>query len=218
MPSPIVIFDLDGTLLDTLEDLAAAGNHVLEHFNYPVHTVDEYRYFVGDGLQTLIDRIVPASVNQEDRDNCLQLFRTFYGEHWHDRTEIYAGVETLLSTLKKAGRRLAILSNKPHDFTMMCAAHFFDKNLFELVLGQRPEVAKKPHPAGALEIARRTGAVPGSCIYVGDTKVDMTTGKAAGMFTIGVLWGFREAAELRENGADMLVKTPDDLTKAILTL
>lgn len=218
MPYPTILFDLDGTLLDTLEDLAFAGNQALEQCGYTVHPVEKYRYFVGDGLAALIDRITPSSAGEEEKKHCFELFRNIYSQCWHDRTRPYDGINALLASLKQAGRRLCILSNKPHDFTLLCVSHFFGEDLFELVLGQREGVAKKPHPAGALEIAQRLGVSPGSCLYVGDTRVDMETGKSAGMFTIGVLWGFRDGAELRENGADMLVETPDELAAAVLSM
>jgi len=216
MSSPAVIFDLDGTLLDTLEDLAFAGNKALEQCGYGVHPVEKYRYFVGDGLKTLIDRITPSGADEQQKKHCFDLFKSIYGRCWHDRTRPYDGITALLASLKQDGRRLCILSNKPHDFTLLCVSHFFENDLFELVLGQRDGVAKKPHPAGALEIAHGLGLGAGSCIYVGDTKVDMETGKSAGMYTIGVLWGFRDGAELRENGADMLVETPDELARTVL--
>jgi len=218
MSSPPILFDLDGTLLDTLDDLAFAGNQALEQCGHPVHPVEKYRYFVGDGLATLIDRITPSSAGEEEKTQCFDLFRSIYSQCWHDRTRPYDGITAMLATVKQAGRRLCILSNKPHDFTLLCVSHFFDDDVFELVLGQREGVAKKPHPAGALEIAQRMGVAPGSCLYVGDTRVDMETGKSAGMFTIGVLWGFRDSAELQENGADVLVQTPDELARIVLSM
>lgn len=216
MSHPAILFDLDGTLLDTLEDLARAGNQVLEQRGYPIHPVDDYRYFVGDGLAVLIERIVPPGLDAREKDDCLQLFRDIYSRCWHERSRPYDGILPMLASLKGDGRRLSVLSNKPHDFTALCVKHFFGDSLFELVLGQRAGVAKKPHPAGALEIAKTMGVVPGSCIYVGDTAVDMKTGKSAGMYTVGVLWGFRDEAELREAEADMLVAAPADLEKVVL--
>jgi phosphoglycolate phosphatase len=215
MPYSVVIFDLDGTLLDSLEDLAFAGNQVLERHGYPVHPVDAYKYFVGDGMRTLVERITPDSATEADNNSCFDLFKSLYSKSWNNRTRPYEGVADLLSALRRQGFRLCILSNKPHDFTVMCVEHYFPENTFQLVFGQRPDVPKKPNPEGALEIAKRLDVTPGECIYVGDSRVDMRTGKSAGMFTIGVLWGFRDIAELRENGADMMVKMPMELAEKI---
>ncbi|MEE4242018.1 MAG: HAD family hydrolase [Desulfopila sp.] len=213
-----VIFDLDGTLLDTLEDLADAGNKVLMQSGYPTHPVEAYKYFVGDGLQALIEKITPESATHADVSTCFDLFKTVYAQGWRIKTSLYPGVEDLLNGLRKAGLNVAVLSNKPHDFTLLCVDHFFPRVSFQSVYGQREGVPKKPDPAGALHIAAELGVEPESCVYVGDTKIDMHTGKSAGMFTIGVLWGFRTADELREHGADILVQHPTELLDVIWNL
>ena len=215
MPYTTVLFDLDGTLLDTLEDLAHAGNQVLAQSGYPTHPVEAYKYFVGDGLRTLIEKIVPDSASQEDISVCFALFKDIYAQCWKERTRLYPGIEDMLKDLRQLHLQLAILSNKPHQFTRLCVDYFFPKKLFQCIYGQRDEVPKKPHPAGAQAIAAELCVSPENCVYVGDTKIDMQTGKAAGMFTIGVLWGFRPAEELRENGADMLVDHPSEILDVI---
>lgn len=213
-----VIFDLDGTLLDTLDDLAETGNRVLEENGYPVHPPEAYKYFVGEGMRTLVERITPDSVTESEKEVCFQRFKSLYSRYWNHRTRPYEGVRELLAILDGKGFQLGILSNKPHDFTMMCVDYFFPEKPFAQVFGQRKEIPKKPDPAGALEIAGRFGKTPEECIYVGDTSIDMQTGKSAGMFTIGILWGFRDAVELLENGADRIVKTPQELTEEVTSL
>ncbi len=210
-----VVFDLDGTLLDTLEDLAHAGNQVLAQSGYPTHPVESYKYFVGDGLRTLIEKIAPTSASQEDIAACFALFKDIYARCWKEKTRLYPGIAELLAALGQSGLHLAVLSNKPHDFTRLCVDHFFAEKSFQCIYGQRDEVPKKPHPAGARAIAAELGVSPENCVYVGDTKIDMQTGKAAGMFTIGVLWGFRPAQELRENGADILVDHPMEILDVV---
>lgn len=210
-----VLFDLDGTLLDTLEDLADAGNEVLQRQGYPPHAVEKYNYFVGDGLQTLIDRILPEDATMGEVAQSVALFKSIYEQNWHRKTKPYDGIPSLLDQLQDARIRLAILSNKPHDFTQMCIQHYFSDISFEIVLGQRSGVPKKPDPAGAIELAEKMKLEPANCVFVGDTQCDMQTGKRAGMRTIGVLWGFRDADELRMNGADLLVASPADLATVL---
>ncbi len=218
MPYSAVIFDLDGTLLDTLDDLAETGNQVLEEHGYPVHQPDAYKFFVGEGMQTLVERITPDSATASEKQTCFNRFKTLYSRYWNRRTRPYEGVMQLLALLEKKGFQLGILSNKPHDFTLMCVDYFFPEGTFGQVFGQRPEIPRKPDPAGALEIAGRFGSTPGQCIYIGDTGIDMQTGKSAGMYTIGILWGFRGAAELQDNGADRIAKTPQELAEVINSL
>lgn len=207
------IFDLDGTLLDTLDDLASASNQVLAQCNRPQHPRDAYRYFVGDGLRTLMERILPPDVPQQEVEHCCSLFEQIYGQGWALRTKPYPGIEHMLAQLQQQGVRVAILSNKPHQFTTACVAHFFTNVDFSPVFGVREGVQKKPDPAGALEIARIHDTPPGNCLYIGDTSVDMRTGKSAGMYTIGVTWGFRPSQELIDNGADLIVSSPEEIVR-----
>jgi len=207
-----IIFDLDGTLLDTLEDLADAGNRVLAAAGLPVHPVDEYRYFVGDGLLKLVERILPEKIR--DREHIERLandFRVDYGSNWRVKTQLYEGIGSMLSALQEKGIGLNVLSNKPHEFTEACVREFLGKWDFQVVLGQRPGLARKPDPVGALEIAGKIGFLPGDILYLGDTATDMKTAVAAGMYAVGALWGFRTADELEENGAVRLVRHPGEL-------
>lgn len=207
-----VLFDLDGTLLDTLEDLAMAANRVLAAQGLPVHPVDAYRYFVGDGVATLVERILPAALRGTAMlDEAIAAFQREYANNWHDRSLPYPGIPQMLDRLVAAGLRLSILSNKPDGFTRLCVQRLLPQWTFDPLLGQRPGVPKKPSPAAALEVARLLGLAPAEILYVGDTAVDMQTANAAGMDAIGVLWGFRTALELQAAGARHLITAPEEL-------
>ena len=206
------LFDLDGTLLDTLDDLADAANRVLASEGMPVHKVEEYKYFVGDGLATLIERIVPSDQhNEETLCRIIDAFRQDYGAHWHVKSKPYAGVLEMLTGLQKRGMRLGVLSNKPHDFTKLCVQRMLADFSFYPVLGQRDGVPKKPDPAGALEAAALLDIPVKEILYFGDTSVDMQTATGAGMPAVGVLWGFRDEEELAASGADYLVHHPGEI-------
>ena len=213
-----VLFDLDGTLLDTLEDLASAANQVLTDRNLPGHPVAAYRTFVGDGLQTLMERVLP----EEQRDlasvmDAMAAFEEAYAAQWHVRSAPYPGVAGLLDWLTTQGVRLSILSNKPDAFTRLCVQQLLPDWHFHPLLGQRPGVPKKPDPTAALEIARLLDLPPSSVLYVGDSGVDMRTARSAGMDAVGVLWGFRGADELRQAGARHLIARPEDLLPIALS-
>ena len=207
-----IVFDLDGTLLDTLEDLANAVNRVLVAHGAPTHPLDAYRYFVGDGARTLFERVLPEHHRTEETiETCLREFREDYGVNWNIRTRPYPGIEMLLQRLSARGLRLAVLSNKPHETTVKCVEGILPRWHFEIILGQRPGVPKKPDPAGALELASRMGLPPSAFLYLGDTGTDMQTAASAGMLGVGALWGFRTAEELTQNGARHLVAAPMDV-------
>jgi phosphoglycolate phosphatase len=180
---------------------------------YTAAIFDMYRYFVGDGLVSLIKRIVPKSIPASAIVQCSERFLEIYGNCWRRNSCPYPGINAMLARLKDAGVRLAVLSNKPHRFTLEHTTHFFPADTFDLVLGQRPEVEKKPSPQGLIEIFSALDTPASACIYIGDTAVDMQTGKAAGVFTIGVLWGFRDRQELTDHHADLIVKHPMEIVK-----
>ena len=207
-----IIFDLDGTLLDTLADLADAGNRVLAEAGLPVHSVDSYRYFVGDGLVTLIMRILPAEMrNKGEVARMAAAFRKVYATNWNTKTKAYDGVEPLLNGLHDNDLPINVLSNKPDDFTKICVREFLGNWSFAHVLGNREGIPKKPDPAGALEIARKLGFAPPAIVYLGDTATDMQTAVSAGMYPVGAVWGFRTAQELEESGAKRLVSRPEEV-------
>lgn len=210
------IFDLDGTLLDTLEDLASTGNRVLAQLGYPPHPTDAYKYFVGDGMVTLVERILPEQErNAELLAQAVDLFKQDYGENWAVNTRPYDGIGAMLDSLSALGLRLCILSNKPDGFTRLCVTQLLADWSFELVYGQREHIPKKPDPAGALAIIEELGLDNHEVIYVGDTATDMQTATRAQLDKVGVEWGFRDAQELQENGADYIIDHPSKLIDII---
>ena len=207
-----VVFDLDGTLLDTLEDLADSMNNVLAKNNYPIHKVELYKYFVGNGIRNLVERTFPEGKrNNENVDRGLSAMREEYSSRWSNKTKPYIGIAEMLSALVDEGLKITILSNKPDDFTKLMVKKLLPDWNFKLVFGERHGINKKPDPAGALEIAHTLGVQPRECLYLGDTGVDMQTAVSAGMYPAGVLWGFRKAEELVENGARILIANPTDV-------
>ncbi|MDD3580591.1 MAG: HAD family hydrolase [Desulfobacca sp.] len=207
-----VIFDLDGTLLDTLADLAASMNYVLARFGCPTHEVEAYKYFVGGGMENLARRALPE--DRRDEATVAQSFAALmadYHQRWTEHTHPYPGIPELLEGLTARRIRMTILSNKPDDFSKMCVARLLPDWHFELVVGVRPGGPIKPDPAGALEIAAALNLPPAAFLYLGDTSTDMQTATAAGMFAVGALWGFRTAEELSRNGAQVLIARPPEL-------
>jgi phosphoglycolate phosphatase len=208
-----ILFDLDGTLLDTLEDIADSTNAALASMGFPVHEVQSFRTLVGDGMETLVRKALPESARDEaTRAECQSRLRGEYGRRWAAKTKPYAGIAELLDALEAQGLTLAILSNKPEDFTKLMARQLLGRWRFAAVEGAREGIPKKPDPAAALAIAGRLGSGPASFIYVGDSATDMKTALAAGMRPAGALWGFRPW-ELEEAGAELLLERPTDLLR-----
>lgn len=211
-----VVFDLDGTLLDTLEDLGDAVNRVLADRGFPVHPMDAYKYFVGDGSAVLIERALPESVRGSDvHRDCLAAFMADYDRSWKVKSRLYDGIPEMLDDLTALKIDMAILSNKSHGFTVNCVRDMLSKWQFKAVFGLRDDVPRKPDPAGAMEISRLLGANPDRMLYLGDTAIDMQTAVSAGMFPVGALWGFRTREELLENGARALIQHPRELLRLI---
>lgn len=214
-----VIFDLDGTLLDTLRDIADAANQVLLELGFPQHQVDDFRFLVGDGVRVLFQRALPDGMGTDlTVDRCVELFERFYEETWDRTSAPYSGIEALLGVLEQRKIPMAVLSNKPHAFTLQCVSRFFAAGQFDPVLGQRPNVARKPDPAGVVEICRHWGMPAGSVFYLGDTNTDMWTACAAGCVAVGVTWGFRQASELEASGARFLIDEPGELLQLLETV
>ncbi len=205
-----LLFDLDGTLADTLADLANATNWALTQLGCPTHPLERYRHMVGDGARQLCARALPAD-RQDLLDEAVRLMRGRYGEHWRDQTRLYPGIAEVVAALRARGYRLAVLSNKPDDFTRQVVAHYFPSNPFHVVRGQLPGVPLKPDPTAALEIARQLDVPASDWLYLGDTNTDMRTAVAAGMMPVGVLWGFRDREELAQSGARALIERPEQL-------
>jgi phosphoglycolate phosphatase len=207
-----VLFDLDGTLIDSLADIADAANRVLISQGFPAHPRDAYRGFIGDGVPTLFARALPAGAGTPERiAACAEGFRVAYADAWNVATRVYDGIPELLDTLAGRGLKLAVLSNKPDAFTKGCVRHYLAAWPFAPVHGDRAGVPRKPDPAGAKAIAGELGLDPGAILYVGDTSVDMATARRAGMPAVGVAWGFRSADELWESGAGAVIDHPREL-------
>lgn len=206
-----VLFDLDGTLLDTLEDIADATNAVLAAAGHPGHPTAAFKRFVGDGMRVLMRRALPSGAPDAEIDRCVDAMRGEYGRRWKDKTRPYPGIPELLDALEERGLPAAILSNKPDVATRMTVAGLLGRWRFAAVRGARPEGPFKPDPAGALEIARELGLEPREILYAGDSDIDVRTAAAAGMPCAAVLWGFRGADELRAAGAETMIEKPEDL-------
>lgn len=206
------IFDLDGTLVDSLADLATAVNRMLDDNGYPRVSIDIFPQHIGDGMKKLVERALPADKRDPaNAERCAAEYLAHYEKCWHDQTFVYDGMKEAVAGLRARGVRIGVISNKPHRFTLLCCEHFFPAGSFEMVLGQREGIARKPDPAGALEMLQRMGLQPDECAYVGDSGVDMEFGTRAGMRRIGVLWGFRGRDELIANGAQALIEHPSEL-------
>jgi len=211
-----ILFDLDGTLLDTLADIAHSANQVLAARGYPTHPIDAYRNFIGDGLVRLFGRVLPADRRGEEVvAACVASFRDRYAENWNVRTRRYEGVAGMLDAATARGLKLAILSNKPHAFTRRCVHAHLSAWPFQAVLGQREGVPRKPDPAGAREIVERLEVAAEHFLYLGDTPTDMRTALGAGMHPVGVSWGFRPIDELRHAGAARILDRPLELMELV---
>jgi phosphoglycolate phosphatase len=210
-----VIFDLDGTLLDTIEDIAGATNRVFEVRGLAPFSVEEMKLLVGDGIEEMVRRTFAlrgiGTLSDAEVAGVVTDYRREYQSCWRFHSRPYPGVPELLAELGRRGAKTAVLSNKSHAFTTLMTAELLAGFRFDLVRGAVPGIPLKPDPASALAIAAELGVGPEACIFLGDTSVDMNTARAAGMFAIGALWGFRTAEELRESGAAALVASPQEL-------
>ncbi|MCJ7833476.1 MAG: HAD family hydrolase [Deltaproteobacteria bacterium] len=207
-----IIFDLDGTLLDTIDDLTDSMNQALSRFGFLGHDRETYKFFVGDGIEALARRALPPeNSNEEMVARCVEAMREEYALRWDKKTRPYPGIPELLDALSQRRWPIAILSNKPNDSSQMVVAKLLPKWPFQIVLGARPTVPQKPDPTSALEIAETMHLPPEQFLYLGDTGTDMKTAVDAGMFPVGVLWGFRTAQELMAHGAKALIEKPLDL-------
>lgn len=206
-----VIFDLDGTLLYTLKDIADSSNFALEQMGFPTHPVDDYRYFIGEGIETAISRTLPqANRVEETIAKCVAIFRADYSRRWRQSSKPYDGIDEVLKRLRQMGVKTAVLSNKPDDFTRIMVDELLGNFDFEVVRGSLPDVPDKPDPGAALQIAQQIDVPPQQCIYIGDSDIDMLTGSAAGMFAVGALWGYRTADELKRAGANKIIEKPTE--------
>ncbi len=211
-----VIFDLDGTLLNTIEDLTDAGNWVCRRNGWPEHSVERFKEMVGDGIPNLVRRFSP----EDHRSpllliNTLGQFSDYYGAHNTDKTAPYAGIPEMLARLRKAGVALAVFSNKADEFSRAIVEHYFP-GVFQVIRGMLQGVPLKPDPAGVKAVMGLLGAAPGETLFVGDSEVDIQTGRNAGLDACGVTWGFRSQKTLEDAGAAYLARDPEELADIIL--
>lgn len=204
------IFDLDGTLLNTLNDLAASTNYALRQSGMPEHSVNDVRLFVGNGVKKLMERAIPGGLDNPKFDETYATFRKHYLEHSLDTTKPYDGIPEVLAELKRRGKRLAIVSNKFYAATQELAHHFFPDTI-EVAIGEREDIRKKPAPDTVLEAMRQLGVGKEGSVYVGDSDVDIDTARNCGLPCISVLWGFRDRQFLIDHGATHLIDNPEEL-------
>lgn len=209
-----VLFDLDGTLLDTLDDLAGATNATLAHFGFPARTRDEVRAFVGNGVGVLVERALPAGCDAAQRDEALAWFRAYYAAHAQEKTRPYDGVDALLRALHRRGTPFAIVSNKPEGAVRALNGHYFG-GLAAFCAGDLPGRRRKPAPDSVFAALNALGVAAERAVYVGDSEVDVATAKNAGMALIAVDWGFRSREQLLRAGAAHIVSTADALLAAL---
>jgi phosphoglycolate phosphatase len=206
-----VIFDLDGTLLDTIEDISLSLNLVFERQGFPGHSLDACKKMVGDGMEVLVRRALPEGFRDDARvSGLVRDYREEYERAWRAHSRPFPGVAEMLEGLRSKGVRMAVLSNKSHPFTEIMTRELLPFP-FNAVRGAAPGVPLKPDPAGALAIASALGITPQAFVFLGDTGIDMETARGAGMFPAGALWGFRDASELERAGAGVLLEKPQDL-------
>ena len=209
-----VLFDLDGTLLNTLQDVADAVNKGLASLGFPQHSIETYKTLIGEGRDVLVRRALPE--DQCDDATALKLLNLVNAEyqiHWADTTRPYPGIPELLDNLTKKGIKIAVLSNKADDLTNLCVTKLLSRWHFSLIAGSRPSVPNKPDPTAALQIAMQMDISLGEFLYLGDSDIDMKTANNAGMFAVGALWGFRSEKELLTAGAKAVIKYPWELLK-----
>ncbi|MCH4157697.1 MAG: HAD family hydrolase [Acidaminococcaceae bacterium] len=213
-----VIFDLDGTLVNSLDDLADSANAMLAQLGYPTHPVEKYKYFVGNGSRKLIERILPADKrSKEEVDACLKLYQSIYDLGNINKTRLYPGITEMVAHLKKQGLKLGVCTNKHVSAATLILDHFFSKDTFPDFVADRPgtDFKRKPDPTEVLKLAARLGVQPEQVAYLGDTSVDMETATRAGFLPVGVLWGFRTKQELLQSGARILLSQPAELLEKV---
>ncbi len=210
-----VIFDLDGTLLNSLTDIMDSVNIVLQEYNLPTHTLDDYKKFIGNGIEVLAKKALQNNYPNIDFDKFLLRIKEIYSKRQILKTKPYDGIIKMLKSLNNLKIKIAILSNKPNEFTQYVVNNFFGDIKFDIVLGSRINIPRKPNPQAVFEIIDKLNVNTEQTIFVGDTSTDILTGKNAGLKTIGVSWGFRSVQELNDNGADFIVNNPQEITELI---
>ena len=204
------IFDLDGTLLDTLQDLANAVNHAMREMKYPERTVDEVRRFIGNGIRMLIKRASPQGISDKDYEKTLAIFTAYYLEHIADFTKPYDGIAEVIKTLKSKGCKVAVVSNKADEAAKKVVKDYFG-DIFDMVVGKMDRFPSKPEPDSVLYVIETLGSDKDKCIYLGDSEVDVHTAPNAGLPCVGVTWGNRDVSELIAAGAEYIAEKPNEI-------
>lgn len=210
-----IIFDLDGTLLDTIDDLADSMNEVLKIYGYPGFTREEYKLKIGGGFKGLALNSFPEATDPHTIEEAIILFSEIYDRKYMDKTKVYEGIDYILDEINKRGLKLGVNSNKKDEYTRVLTNRFFKRIPFVEIHGEREGVEKKPDPIAALDIIEKMGLTKDEVLYVGDSKVDIMTAKNAGLDSLGVLWGFRDYEELSKHGADYIVADPKEILDII---
>lgn len=205
-----VLWDMDGTLLNTLQDLQASVNHVLQQNNFPSRTLDEVRHFVGNGARRLMALAVPSGESDPNFEACMAQFNAYYPLHCNDHTTVYPGLMPVLQQLKRSGVQMAVVSNKP-DYGVKALTRLHFAGLMSAAIGESAGIRRKPAPDTVLHAISHMGADPATCVYIGDSDVDIETARNAGLPCISVTWGFRSRAFLLAHGATRCVDCPEEL-------
>lgn len=210
-----VLFDLDGTLADSLTDLADAVNQALKKNGYPVHPTESFKYFAGDGIPKMIERALPLDKRtQADIDVIKEIFSPYYSLHYADNTYAYAGMPELVNTLKTRGYIVAVVTNKAQDMADIVVKSLYG-DVFDLIFGKRDSIPAKPDPTAALMAMKELGVKPDECVFIGDSGMDVATAVNSGAVPVGELWGFRGEEELIQNGARYIIRKPSELLQII---
>lgn len=203
---------MDGTLVNSVDDIADSMNHVLSNNNFPTYPIKNYINWIGDGMKNLVISALPFEKRHDTIINkCVEEMKAVYALMWNHKTHLYPGISETLAILKERKIKLAILSNKPHKFTQLIAEKLFTKGTFDAVVGYREGYQRKPDPSVALEIANTTNLDPSNYLYLGDSSTDMKTAINAGMYPVGVSWGYRSTESLIESGAKKIINNPNEL-------
>lgn len=215
-----IIFDLDGTLADTMPDLQTAMNAMLMRLGYKTRTRADLLMAINNGAREFVRKSLPQEVQGIDFiiDSAIEAYEDEYAKCYAEKSAPFDGIEALLMNLKANGIKIAVLSNKQDPFVKDIIAKLFDRKLFSYIQGQQPKLPRKPNPTAALMIAKNMGVKPSRCLFVGDSDVDMETAKNAGMRSVGVSWGYRETSILEEAGAKFIVKSPDEIIGIVESL
>lgn len=214
-----VVFDLDGTLLDTLQDIALAANAALQELGQPALPLADYKMLVGEGVQSLMRRaLAPCGPGKAMIERGARCFERHYQRFWDQNTRPYPGMAGLLDALQDRQVPMAVLSNKPHEFTCLCVERLLANWQFGAVLGAVQGMPRKPDPAGLFKVMKQLGLQPDRTFYLGDTAIDMQTALGGGCFPVGALWGFRDAWELRQAGARILIEQPGELLELMSSI